>query len=210
MEHMIHTPWFAPQGFGDLPVAALVAFAGQLGAPIPNTANPPTVLTTSSNETGPLEAWGWMLCDGRTLSIYQYPELFAALGYLYGGSGDSFNIPDYRGTFWRGIDAGAHADPDVGERTHPAGGNDNSGVGSTQSFALQDHEHSYDAVQTVGSPAPPGNAAGAPPGQPKFTDGAVTGKLPHKVHVSPNETRPSNIYVNYIIKFTSGLRPAMW
>jgi microcystin-dependent protein len=52
-------------------------------------------LTTSPHETVQIEAWGWMLCDGRLLEVEQYPELFAALGYLYGGSDNSFKIPDY-------------------------------------------------------------------------------------------------------------------
>src|SRR4051794_39840720 len=97
IDRLHHAPWFAPVGFGELPVGALVAFAGRLGMPVPNSASPPTEYTAGSPETEPLEAWGWMLCDGRALSIYLYPELFAALGYLYGGSGDSFCLPDYRG-----------------------------------------------------------------------------------------------------------------
>ena len=40
-----------------------------------------------------LEAWGWMLCDGRPLDTHLYPELFATLGYLYGGSGASLSLP---------------------------------------------------------------------------------------------------------------------
>lgn len=40
---------------------------------------------------------GWMLCDGRTLSIAEYRTLFAVLGYDFGGSGSSFNLPDARG-----------------------------------------------------------------------------------------------------------------
>ena len=37
---------------------------------------------------------GWLICMGEWLSAAQYPELFAAIGYIYGGSGDSFMIPD--------------------------------------------------------------------------------------------------------------------
>jgi hypothetical protein len=59
-------------------VGAVVAFAGQLGGPIPSKASPPAPLTTSPHETVQIEAWGWMLCDGRSLDVEQYPELFAA------------------------------------------------------------------------------------------------------------------------------------
>lgn len=39
----------------------------------------------------------WMREDGRNLSKTQYPELFAIIGYTYGGSGDNFNIPNSKG-----------------------------------------------------------------------------------------------------------------
>lgn len=40
---------------------------------------------------------GWVLCDGRALSTGSYAALFAVIGYTYGGSGTSFNLPDARG-----------------------------------------------------------------------------------------------------------------
>jgi len=40
---------------------------------------------------------GWLLCDGTSYSATNYPELFAVLGYTYGGSGDVFYIPDMQG-----------------------------------------------------------------------------------------------------------------
>jgi microcystin-dependent protein/competence protein ComGC len=42
---------------------------------------------------------GWMLCDGRSVSRTDHPELFAVIGTVYGaraGAG-SFNVPDLRG-----------------------------------------------------------------------------------------------------------------
>lgn len=212
MDEQAHSPWWVRPGFGDPPVGALMAFAGELGPAIPDTASPPSGGGDSGNATQSLEAWGWMLCDGRMLKTNWYPELFAVLGYLYGGSDDTFRIPDYRGYFWRGTDAGAGVDPDSAQRTNPAGGTEaNSGVGSVQSFALQDHEHTYLYAQTAAPPAPSGNAAGAPTSQTKLTQGGPTSGAspPVKVLVSPNETRPSNIYVNYIIKFTCGMRLAI-
>lgn len=38
-----------------------------------------------------------LLCDGRSLDSSDYPALFAAIGYKFGGSGGSFNIPDLLG-----------------------------------------------------------------------------------------------------------------
>jgi microcystin-dependent protein len=41
---------------------------------------------------------GWAACDGRTLRIDDYPELFSIIGTDYGGDGEStFGLPDLRG-----------------------------------------------------------------------------------------------------------------
>jgi microcystin-dependent protein len=39
---------------------------------------------------------GWLLCDGRMLSIIQYPKLFSLISYSFGGSGGMFALPDPR------------------------------------------------------------------------------------------------------------------
>jgi microcystin-dependent protein len=46
----------------------------------------------------------WFPCDGRSLHVDDYPELFNAIGYTYGGSDENklFTIPDCRGYFLRG------------------------------------------------------------------------------------------------------------
>lgn len=40
---------------------------------------------------------GWMKCDGRSLSTAQYNLLFQVVGYQFGGSGSSFNLPNPAG-----------------------------------------------------------------------------------------------------------------
>jgi len=41
---------------------------------------------------------GWAMCQGQLLSIAQNNALFALLGTLYGGDGQTtFGLPDYRG-----------------------------------------------------------------------------------------------------------------
>jgi microcystin-dependent protein len=37
---------------------------------------------------------GYLLCSGQSVSTEEYPALFQAIGYTYGGSGSSFNIPN--------------------------------------------------------------------------------------------------------------------
>lgn len=41
---------------------------------------------------------GWLSCDGQSLAIASYPDLFSVIGTLYGGDGVTvFNLPDLRG-----------------------------------------------------------------------------------------------------------------
>lgn len=48
----------------------------------------------------------YMLCDGRSLSKEEYPELFESIGYSYGGDGfDSFMIPNHKRRFAVGYDS---------------------------------------------------------------------------------------------------------
>lgn len=47
---------------------------------------------------------GWLLCYGQSILKATYPDLFEAIGYTYGGSGDNFNVPDLRGRIPVGLD----------------------------------------------------------------------------------------------------------
>jgi len=40
----------------------------------------------------------WMKCDGSSLNTAQYSPLFSLIGYKYGGSGNTFNLPNLQGT----------------------------------------------------------------------------------------------------------------
>ncbi|NEO44431.1 MAG: tail fiber protein [Moorea sp. SIO4A3] len=140
------------------------------------------------------EALGWMLCDGRYLDKDVYSELFAVLGTLYGSNNNMFRIPDYRGLFMRGVDAGSGVDPEAAQRISPEGNGTSSGIGSLQWDALQEHQHNYDAVDLAAT-AGSGNA-GAQTSFRKPTSSPNSPAL-----VSAYETRPKNIAVNYIIKY---------
>ena len=53
---------------------------------------------------------GFLTCDGRSLKKSEYSELFNVLGYIYGGSGENFNLPNFAdGKFMRGIGGNAAA-----------------------------------------------------------------------------------------------------
>lgn len=71
---------------------------------------------------------GYLMCNGAGHSTTSYPELFAEIGYTYGGSGGTFHVPDLRGQFIRGWDAGRGLD---------AG----RGFGSAQADDYKTHKH---------------------------------------------------------------------
>jgi microcystin-dependent protein len=47
---------------------------------------------------------GFLLCFGQSVATATYPNLFAVIGYTYGGSGANFSIPDLRGIVCAGRD----------------------------------------------------------------------------------------------------------
>lgn len=55
---------------------------------------------------------GWLMCDGRAVSRETYKDLLNAIGLTWGiGDGaTTFNVPDLRGMFLRGFDAGRGID----------------------------------------------------------------------------------------------------
>lgn len=66
-----------------------------------------TVMYYAANKT----PTGWLVCNGATLDVDAYPQLFNVLGYTYGGSGNKFKLPDLRGEFLRGFDGNRGIDP---------------------------------------------------------------------------------------------------
>lgn len=87
----------------------------------------------------------WEICAGIAKSKTAYPKLFAAIGYTYGGSGDTFYTPDFQGLFPRGAGTGKHildergldskGKPKLGE------GVNGGAVGQVQKQQLRKHKH---------------------------------------------------------------------
>lgn len=137
---------------------------------------------------------GFLIADGRSLKKTEYPELFNVLGYLYGGSGENFNLPNFSdGKFMRSI-----------------GGNA-AGLGVVQQDAFQGHFHKWrDSTSVAGWTY---NAVGntsnhfgtrdnsSPIAEPK-SDG-VNGE-PR----TANETRPLNMSVVVLIKAKDVISPS--
>lgn len=62
---------------------------------LPNTGFLPTgIVAPYGSTSAPTD---WVPADGTSYSISTYPQLFSRIGYTFGGSGGSFNVPDLRG-----------------------------------------------------------------------------------------------------------------
>jgi len=62
---------------------------------------------------------GWLKADGRSLDTTAYNLLFQVIGYTFGGSGSSFNLPNPAGRVMGTI--GTVTDDDARSRTYTAG-----------------------------------------------------------------------------------------
>lgn len=194
---------FVVQADNGLAVGSIVPFAGSV---------PPA---------------GFLLCDGSAVSRATYAALFAAVGTTWGeGDGAStFNLPDLRGVFLRGLDAASGRDPDAGSRTASApGGNSGDAVGSMQTDALNQHRHRWGRTTSEASGFDRDiisfNAAGSEitvaNGTPQSSmndgsnqDDAVSFASNAQLYTSPEvalldaaaETRPVNAAVAYLIRY---------
>lgn len=163
---------------------------------------------------------GWLLCDGREVSRSEYVNLYNAIGICWGeGNGSTtFNLPDLRGMFLRGVSGDSGNDPDADSRVMLSnnGGNTGNNVGSYQGDAIRNITGSIDAsgsdygCQAFGETYP--NASGALKsimGQHRnLADGSngITALRGFNFDASGSvpvgsDNRPKNVYVNYIIKY---------
>jgi microcystin-dependent protein len=161
-----------------------------------NALVPPGTLVAFAGNTTPA---GWLLCDGSLVSRNTYAALFSAIGVAF-GAGDAVNtfaLPDMRGRFLRGVNGTATPpnDPDMDSRTASnTGGNIRNNVGSVQDDEFSSHTH---PPTTTG-----GFIEGAPPGTFTVQSGANFAMIAQTATgvAGGKETRPKNVYVNFIIK----------
>ena len=148
---------------------------------------------------------GFLAANGALIAITDYPRLFAAIGTTYGGDGRSnFALPDLRGLFIRGVDAGKGID-------HPA-----RPLGSYQEDAFQGHNHGVSFTGRDGrltaSPHVVGYDCSTDQGHVTGSDGFSTYPNPKRggsadaglgsgIPRISNETRPKNMALNYVIKY---------
>jgi microcystin-dependent protein len=115
----------------------------------------------------------YLLCDGTGISTSYYPDLYTVIGYTFGGSGSTFNLPDLRNQFIRG-----------------AGGVRGS-VGSLQGQDVQAHTHPIQALPFNRTNTTDTDRVMSAAG------GSVTRNTDNN---SGSETRPANIALAYWVK----------
>lgn len=135
---------FAADDRVDLRLTA--AAIAQIQADAAGSACPPGMIAPFAMTSPPT---GWLKANGAAVSRATYAALFAAIGTAHGaGNGSTtFNLPDLRGEFIRGLDDGRGVDSG---RT----------LGSSQADMIEAHEHTATAA-SAGGHTPTGVTASA-------------------------------------------------
>ena len=156
---------------------AATAFAGD-GSGLTGIAGIPSgaVIYHAAN-TAPT---GFIKANGASISTSTYSDLFAVIGYTFGGSGGSFNVPDLRGEFLRGWDDGRGVDS-------------GRGFGSTQADEFKSHNH---GIQTWTQ-----YIAGPQPNKVYNGGGYAASYVVNTASTGGTETRPRNIALLACIKY---------
>lgn len=157
---------------------------------------------------------GWLLCDGSAISRSDYINLYNAIGVSWGtGNGSTtFNLPDLRGMFLRGVSGESGNDEDAEKRDmlNNNGGNTGNNVGSYQGDAIRNITGKVDGGGDDGPLPNGGVGTGAFNVGPKRGNGAagVSDEGAHSFNFDASrvvpvgsDNRPKNAYVYYIIKY---------
>jgi len=90
---------------------------------------------------------GWLICDGRSLLKNNYPNLFSIIAYSFGGSGDSFNLPNTSGRVIASVNNTHTLGQTIGEESHTLSISEIPGhthIGTTDTSGL--HTHTSNAI----------------------------------------------------------------
>lgn len=153
---------------------------------------------------------GWLLCDGRAVSRSEYINLYNAIGVAWGeGDGSTtFNLPDLRGMFLRGVSGDSGNDADANARGMLAnnGGNTGNNVGSYQGDAIRNLTGTIPVLPSSLSIQPEGvfsikSRVASGPAWYENSAGIILAIDASLQVPTGNDNRPKNVYVTYIIKY---------
>lgn len=172
---------FVFNGVSDWYVASAYSGSSSLA---PTSVPTGTVIPYTANAAVPS---GFLTCDGSAVLRSTYAGLFTLIGITFGaGNGTTtFNLPDLRGQFIRGYDAGAGIDP-------------GRVMGTTQTDTMASHTHASTfglivQIQSV--------TAGYPlEAFSKLSDSVYNSSLTSNA-TGGTETRPKNLALVHLIKY---------
>jgi len=145
---------------------------------------------------------GYLTCDGSAISRTTYADLFAVVSTTFGaGDGSTtFNLPDLRGEFIRGFDAGKGTDSG---RTFGSLQDQATAAPSTTAFTTNtagNHTHTIPYAASSGFPASyPSISTGS--GGSTLISTSAAGGHSHTITGGDTETRPRNIALLPCIKY---------
>lgn len=125
--------------------------------------------------------YGWLMCKGQSLSTQQYPALHALIGYTYGGSGTSFNLPNLTSRITLGVGQNALSTIPAVALAEAAGAN-------TATIALPSHTHAAGGTITATLSANNTSATLAAPGATAAIAGPLKGATQVSAYVVPPAT----------------------
>ena len=152
---------------------------------------------------------GYLECNGEAVSRSTYSALFAVIGTAYGsGNGSStFNLPDLRGEFIRGVDRGRGVDSGRNIATSQGSQNSSHSHSASSTSSVTDPGHKHTMNFNLGNLISSGGAFGMKDsGTADRMNTATTGiSVSTSTSVSignngGNESRPRNVAMMYIIK----------
>ena len=169
-----------------------------------------TVIPLAGTQTDP----DWLLCEGATLSKSEYEELWNVIGYTYGGSGDNFQLPNYKGRVLVGTGTVSGGSVSFSGNVGTSGGTNNrSTQGHTLTGAqsgLPEHKHelrtdkrsSYD---TTGGGLNYGQdtSSGQGPNTSTLDVAAADASESHSHDLTPNQRVQPYVTVKWYIKSKS-------
>jgi len=162
---------------------------------------------------------GWLLCDGREVSRSDYVVLYNVIGtaWGFGNNSTTFNLPDMRGMFLRGLSLDSEMDEGVTKRIPlKEGGNSGNNVGSYQRDALPNitgiigTNHNYAGAPNFGSSSGAFSPSKAVHGRDsEIGSSSLSRSASFDASRSSavygrddaTEAHPKNVGVNYIIKY---------
>jgi microcystin-dependent protein len=134
---------------------------------------------------------GYVLANGQSLLKTGYANLFAAIGTTYGSTTTTFDVPDTRGYFLRGLDTTGSVDTTAGRTL----GSTEGQLTAVNGIRDTGHNHSATLYGLGGSGFQfTGQGAGGPGGTGYTSTNSAN-------LIGDAETRPKNFAVNYCIKY---------